>query len=391
MSCIESQSWLHSSVYPDQLCCITKKKGLITSKRQSNGYRFYGEKDLQRLRLLQQLQAGGLSLQECKECLDGKLNKNTLQSRLVQLNAEIEAKQKAKRLLAALLGNGSLRSWHEVTDRLAPDAYLDWIKQQGFDERQALHLKWLSKDMNEHDQYMADFMVIFQGLNRWGPGSEEDTLKALARVPIVPTQVVDIGCGKGLATLILAENTQAQVIAIDNEASALEELNQRLVAQGLQDRVRTECASMTDLPFQASSFDLIWAEASAYVMGFEKALKTWKKLLKPKGCIVVNDLVWLTDRPSQTAVEFWHQEYPDIQSVSLRKQQIRRAGYTVIDHFSLSQHAWANYYEPLRSRLNELKHQMAGSTALKDNDREIRIIDQYLGEFGYEMFILQVD
>jgi hypothetical protein len=106
---------------------------------------------------------------------------------------------------------------------------------------------------------------------------------------------------------------------------------------------------------------------------------------------VVNDLVWLTDRPSQTAVEFWHQEYPDIQSVSLRKQQIRRAGYTVIDHFSLSQHAWANYYEPLRSRLNELKHQMAGSTALKDNDREIRIIDQYLGEFGYEMFILQVD
>ncbi|MCG8524020.1 MAG: MerR family transcriptional regulator [Pseudomonadales bacterium] len=36
-----------------------ERKGLITGKRQSNGYRFYGEKDLQRLRLLQQLQAGG--------------------------------------------------------------------------------------------------------------------------------------------------------------------------------------------------------------------------------------------------------------------------------------------------------------------------------------------
>jgi hypothetical protein len=80
-----------------------------------------------------------------------------------------------------------------------------------------------------------------------------------------------------------------------------------------------------------------------------------------------------------------------MQSVSLREQQIRRAGYTVIDHFSLSQQAWANYYEPLRLRLNELKPQMAESTALNDIDREIGIIDQYLGEFGYEMFILQVD
>lgn len=106
---------------------------------------------------------------------------------------------------------------------------------------------------------------------------------------------------------------------------------------------------------------------------------------------MVNDLVWLTDTPSQTAVDFWHQEYPDMQSVSLREQQIRRAGYTVIDHFSLSQQAWANYYEPLGSRLNELKPQMAESMALNDIDREIGIIDQYFGEFGYEMFILQVD
>lgn len=368
-----------------------EKKGLVTSKRMSNGYRFYGEQDLQRLRLLQQLQAGGLSLQECKECLDGKLDRNTLQRRVLQLDAEIEAKQKASSLLSALLGKGSLRSWHQVTDRVAPDAYLDWIKQQGFNERQALHLKWLSKDMNQHDQYMADFMAVFQGLDRWGPGSEEDTVKALSRVPMVPTQVIDIGCGKGVATLILAERTQAQVVAVDNEASALEALKQRLVEHGLQDRVRTECASMTDLPFQTGTFDLIWAEASAYVMGFEKALKTWKKFLKPKGCIAVNDLVWLTDTPSQPAVDFWHQEYLDMQSVSLREQQIRRAGYMVIDHFSLSQQAWANYYEPLRSRVNELKPQMAESVALKDIDREIGIIDQYLGEFGYEMFILQVD
>lgn len=36
------------------------------------------------------------------------------------------------------------------------------------DEKQAFYFKWLSKDMNEHDQYMADFMQVYQPLDRWG-------------------------------------------------------------------------------------------------------------------------------------------------------------------------------------------------------------------------------
>ncbi len=36
-------------------------------------------------------------------------------------------------------------------------------------KKQALRLKWLSKDMNEHDQYMADFEAIFDDLERLGP------------------------------------------------------------------------------------------------------------------------------------------------------------------------------------------------------------------------------
>ncbi|MAW86641.1 MAG: hypothetical protein CMJ42_08950 [Phyllobacteriaceae bacterium] len=38
-----------------------EKLGLLKGKRQANGYRLYTEADRQRLQLLQQLQAGGLS------------------------------------------------------------------------------------------------------------------------------------------------------------------------------------------------------------------------------------------------------------------------------------------------------------------------------------------
>jgi DNA-binding transcriptional MerR regulator len=43
-----------------------EKLGLIRADRQANGYRIYSDMDLQRLRLIQKLQAGGLSLKEIR-------------------------------------------------------------------------------------------------------------------------------------------------------------------------------------------------------------------------------------------------------------------------------------------------------------------------------------
>ncbi len=367
-----------------------EKLGLIAGTRQSNGYRIYGDKDLQRLRLLQQLQAGGLTLNECKACLDAKVDRALLTNRLQQLDAEIAEKQQARQLLAALLGRGPLREWHERTNQLAPDAHLDWLKQQGFDEKEALHLKWLSKDMNEHEQYMADFMTVYQPLDRWGPGTETDSLRALELLPITPTQAADIGCGKGLSSILLAQHANCQVTAVDNEPNALGQLAQRVQQLGLAERVTTQCASMTALPFLPESFDLIWSEGAAYVMGVENALSQWQPLLRDQGCLVLSDLVWLTDRPSQSAQDFWQQEYPDMQSVKTRLSQMEASGYAVVEHFTLSEQAWRNYYLPLKARLAELQPSLPESAALQDLAHEIALYEQHLGEFGYEMFVLQV-
>ena len=53
--------------------------------------------------------------------------------------------------------------------------------------------------MNEHEQYMADFMKVFETLERWGAGSDQDTAKALSLMPKPPKNILEIGCGKGLA------------------------------------------------------------------------------------------------------------------------------------------------------------------------------------------------
>ncbi|GAL31354.1 transcriptional regulator MerR family [Vibrio variabilis] len=250
-------------------------------------------------------------------------------------------------------------------------------------------MKWLSKDMNEHELYMADFMTVFETLERWGPGSEQETQKALNAVPKAPNNLLEVGCGKGLATKVLAENCDANITAIDNEQSALDRLTERFEALGLAERLNTVAASMTELPFAPQSFDLIWAEGSAYIMGVEKALSQWKSFLTDHGYIMLSDMVWKTSTPSEASVELWNQEYPDIQQVDTRLEQIKNAGYQVVDHFPMSREAWMNYYGPLSDRVKELEPEMSEKAAWKDIKHEVEICTQFAEEFGYHMFIVQ--
>ncbi|MCW8877908.1 MAG: class I SAM-dependent methyltransferase [Kangiellaceae bacterium] len=249
-------------------------------------------------------------------------------------------------------------------------------------------MKWLSKDMNEHDLYMADFLKVYETLDYWGPGSESDTQKALSMVTRPPANILDVGCGKGLATKVLAENSDARITAVDNEQSALNQLEERFKEQGISHRLETVNASMTKLPFSKESFDLIWAEGSAYIIGIENALIEWKAFLREQGYLMISDMVWRTDTPSQESIEFWDKEYPDIQLVEKRIEQMEKAGYQIIGHFPQSKESWKNYYDPLSERVVELESEMSCSTALKDIKHEVNVCTNFANEFGYHMFML---
>jgi len=366
-----------------------EKQNLIQGKRLDNGYRVYTDSDLQRMRLIQQLQQGGLTLKECKACIENKIDRALIETRLQKLDSEISQKQQSRDLLASLLGEGDESAWHEAAIKNAPQAHLDWLIKQGYNEREALRIKWLSKNMTQHDQYMTDFMTVFQSLNRWGPGSESETLKALANVPLVPQNVLEVGCGKGLATLTLAKELTAQITSVDNEQTALDSLSQVLSHKDLTHRVKLLCASMTELPFEHKSIELIWSEASAYIMGVENALLNWKKLLKDDGILVFSDLVLMSSEPSEEVSTYWAKQYPDIQTIETRRKQIAKAGYKVLCDFTFDKSSWDNYYLPLSDKVQELLPTMKDSPALRDIAAEVEFYFKHHAEFGYQMFILK--
>ena len=71
---------------------------------------------------------------------------------------------------------------------------------------------------------------------------------------------------------------------------------------------------MEEIAFAPETFDLIWAEGSAYIMGFSSAVAAWRPLLKRGGCLAVTELVWLTEDKPIEAEEFFGREYPAMTS-----------------------------------------------------------------------------
>ena len=101
---------------------------------------------------------------------------------------------------------------------------------------------------------------------------------------------LDVGCGIGTHTLILARKfSETDIVAIDNYAPHIEKLNAVVAECGLGNRVYGVVMSMFGMTFENDSFDLIWSEGVAYIVGFSHALRDWKRLLKPDGYMICSE------------------------------------------------------------------------------------------------------
>ena len=150
-------------------------------------------------------------------------------------------------------------------------------------------------------------------MERLGPGSRESTEKALAFFPrkSQPVRILDVGCGVGTHTFLLASHfPKADITAIDSHSPYIQTLNQSAAARGISDRVHGLEMSMFDMTFEKESFDLIWSEGAIYIIGFERGLKEWKRFLKPGGFQICSEISWLKDDPSRESLDFWQSAYP---------------------------------------------------------------------------------
>ncbi|NNG04934.1 MAG: class I SAM-dependent methyltransferase [Inquilinus sp.] len=241
----------------------------------------------------------------------------------------------------------------------------------------------------------AVFFDIHSGLPREGPGNRESTRRALdlARpLPDRPT-VLDIACGPGMQTMDLAElMPDARITAVDNHPPFVEEANRRAAAGGVTDRVRAELGDMSSLDFTPGSFDLLWCEGAAYIMGVGAALRAWRPLLRHGGRLALTEAVWLREDPPDTVRRCWD-EYPGIGDIAACRTLVRECGYELLGDFVLPEAAWwDDYYTPMARRLERLAPRYAGDpvaqAVLDESREEIAVYRDHAAYYGYVFLVM---
>jgi len=245
----------------------------------------------------------------------------------------------------------------------------------------------------DSDQF-ALFLEVQRGLPRQGPGDAASTLRALKLCDELPAEpnVLDVGCGPGMQTVTIAEAIDGNITAVDTCEEYLDQLRGSLAEKRLSDRVTVRVADMNALDLPEASFDLIWSEGAAYIMGIPNALKSWRPLLKDGGYLAFTELVWLVNDPPAEVSDFFAEGYPAMTSVAAVKELIAENGYDLIDEFTLPDFAWwENYYTPLEAKFPALKRKYQsnddalGIIAISETEIEMR---RRFGEtYGYQFYI----
>jgi SAM-dependent methyltransferase len=241
--------------------------------------------------------------------------------------------------------------------------------------------------MQEHDV----FFTLHRDLPREGPGHRESTAHALFLIPtlVARPRVLDLGCGPGAQTLDLAVLLpDAEIVAVDAHRPFLEALQRRAQDAGLASWITATQGDLAAPP--GGPYDLIWCEGAAYLLGFERALRTWEPLLTEGGSIALSEPVWLTERPSERVRAFWS-GYPDLQSLETRRRQIAEAGLVLHGDFVLPERDWWEYYGPLAARMATLRqhpHPPELARVMDEHEEEMAVYREGSASYGYAFFVV---
>ena len=184
------------------------------------------------------------------------------------------------------------------------------------------------------------------------------TRKAFRMLPkLDKPRILDLGCGSGVPTMELARLSNGEIIGLDIDDALLDVLRSKIEKAGVSDRVKAIKCSIFDMEFPDNSFDIIWAEGSISVVGFERGLREWKRFLKPEGFMVIHD------------------EKGNIEG---KLKQISSCGYELLGYFILNEDVWWDEYcIPLEKLIVETRTRYADDPKvmeeLQNAQREIDI------------------
>jgi ubiquinone/menaquinone biosynthesis C-methylase UbiE len=238
------------------------------------------------------------------------------------------------------------------------------------------------------------FYEVFESLPRQGPGDDRSTKKAYMKLALPEKpDILDIGCGSGKQTLTLAGLSKGCITAVDIHKPFLESFRRKYEKDKYPAQVRIEEGDMSSLKYADASFDLIWSEGSCFILGFQKAIASWRRLLRPNGYIVISDLVWFRKRQPKEVRDYFARicevkYYKDLYA------QIDSEGYDLVQYFKLPHDSWwTSYCVPMEKEVKRLEHKYSADAKERETlnalKEEIDMHRRYHDYFGYGFYLMR--
>ncbi|MGD9638605.1 MAG: class I SAM-dependent methyltransferase [Alphaproteobacteria bacterium] len=248
-------------------------------------------------------------------------------------------------------------------------------------------------EMNNIPHAIFDF---YEKMPRQGPGSEKLTKKLLQNfrylLPSNPV-AVDMGCGSGLATLILAE-FGFKVTGVDIHQPFLDKMMEKAKEKGLDNLVKYHQSSMIETNFAKNEFDLIWSEGAIFTVGLENALKEFFPLLKQGGILGFSDCFYFQKNTPKDVVKQWEEWDCNIKTVAESLDIAEKLGYRFIHSEKLPPQMWEeSFYQPMEKLIASIKADKSSPSDLLEMAESERHNMEFFRKnnafYGYVFHILQ--
>jgi len=249
--------------------------------------------------------------------------------------------------------------------------------------------------MNTDKMTMRKAMtLLFSDIERKGPGDDAFTKSILGRLPKIPdnARIVDLGCGTGAGSVLLAQHYRLPVLCVDTSQEFLATLEGHAERLGLTSLITPLQADMGKLNSHEHQFDLLWSEGAAYNLTFDVAMEKWRPLMADGGVAVVSEMSWFGAERPQKVLDYWGEAYPQMASETANIQSAERHRFEVLFTERLPAPSWWKYYyDPLLAKADALSE--GASEKLQEAIDETRLeTDVFRGgsnHFGYTFYGLK--
>ena len=157
-----------------------------------------------------------------------------------------------------------------------------------------------------YDDATTEFLEALWGDGFLSPGGPAEVARILAGLDLSGRTVLDVGCGSGGITALLARDYgAARIVGIDVEAPVCAKARRRAEKAGLADRIEIREVRPGPFPLPDQSVDLVFSKDSiVHIPDKDGLAREAFRVLRPGGWFAASD--WLIGHDGPPSPEMTH-------------------------------------------------------------------------------------